>query len=197
MTILIGAIHDGKAYIGADTLWTWSDNFVRSHSTSKFIALPVEGNNNILIATAGQDKFTQILERVLLNRPELLDFADRKGIIKLIDELHKEVKQAGVGDSENNQLPDHDLGFVMVSSASDKIWVVESDYGILEFNDYVCAGSGAYLGEAAMKALSKSGIFGGGAVQLALETVCELHPYCGGDTEIKEIDLEISEASDI
>jgi ATP-dependent protease HslVU (ClpYQ) peptidase subunit len=197
MTILIGAIHDGKAYVGADTLWTWSDNFVRSHSTSKFITLPVQGRHQVLIATAGQDKFTQILERVLLSKPELLNFADRKGLVKLVDELHKEVKQAGVGDSENNQLPDHDLGFIMVSSASDKIWVIESDYGILEFEDYVCAGSGAYLGEAAMKALSKSGIFGGGAVHLALESVCELHPYCGGNIEIKEVELEIPETTDI
>ncbi len=197
MTIIIGAIHNGKAYIGADTLWTWDENFVREHTTSKFIEMPVESRYRVLIATAGQDKFTQILERVLLNNPQLINFSDRKGVIKLIDELHKEVKNAGIGDADNNQLPDHDLGFIIVSSASDKIWVVESDYGILEFEDHVCVGSGAYLGEAAMRAMAKSGIFGDGAVQIALETVCDLHPYCGGTLEIKEVELEAPEALDI
>jgi ATP-dependent protease HslVU (ClpYQ) peptidase subunit len=197
MTILIGAIHDGKAYIGADTLWTWSENFVREHTTSKFVTVPVEGENEVLIATSGQDKFTQILDRVLRDKPELINFKNRSGILKLLDAFQREVKAAGIGDAENNQLPDHDLGFMIISSASNKIWVIESDYGVLGFEDYVCAGSGAYLGEAAMKALGKLDVFGGRAVKTALETVCELHPYCGGTIETKEIELKLSEPTDI
>ena len=191
MTILIGAIHNGKAYIGADSLWTWDDNFVREHTTSKFIDLRVEPapRNKILIATAGQDKFTQLLEKVLQTHPNLINFADRRGLIKLVEELHKEAKISGVGDADNNQLPDHDLTFLIATSASNKLWVVESDYGVTSFDDYVCVGSGQFLGEGAMMALSKSGIFGDGAVHIALESVCELHPYCGGAIEIREIEL--------
>lgn len=191
MTILIGAIHNGKAYIGTDSLWTWDDNFVREHPASKFINLHLEPapNNKVLIATAGQDKFTQLLEKVLETYPNLINFSDRRGLIKLVEELHKEAKSSGVGDADNNQLPDHDLSFLIATSASNQLWVVESDYGVTSFNDYVCVGSGQYLGEAAMRSLSKSGIFGDGAVQIALETVCELHPYCGGKLEIKEIKL--------
>lgn len=198
MTILIGAIHNGKAYIGADTLWTWDDSFVREHTTSKFIDLDedLQTRNKILIATAGQDKFTQLLEKVLQLQPNLVNFSDRRGLIKLVEELHKEAKCSGVGDSDNNQLPDHDLTFLIATSASDKLWVVESDYGVTSFDDYVCVGSGQIIGEGAMKALSKSGIFGDGAVHIALESVCELHPYCGGRLEIREIELtpEVSDS---
>jgi ATP-dependent protease HslVU (ClpYQ) peptidase subunit len=194
MTILIGAIHNNKAYIGADSLWTWDDNFVREHSTSKFVSLSIEPRNQILIATAGQDKFTQILDKVLHVHPQLINFENRAGLVKLVDALHKEVKSSGIGDADNNQLPDHDLGFLIANSNTKKLWVVESDYGVLEFEDYVCVGSGAFLGEAAMKALSKSGIFGDGAVQIALETVCDLHPYCGGKLEIQEIDLKTTDS---
>jgi ATP-dependent protease HslVU (ClpYQ) peptidase subunit len=191
MTILIGAIHNGKAYIGTDSLWTWDEGFVREHTKGKFIDLQVEPapQNKILIATAGQDKFTQLLEKVLQTYPDLINFTNRRGLIKLVEELHKEAKASGVGDADNNQLPDHDLSFVIATSASSKLWVIESDYGVTSFDDYVCVGSGQVIGEGAMKALSKSGIFGDGAVQIALEVVCELHPYCGGALEIRELDL--------
>jgi len=191
MTILIGAIHKGKAYIGADSLWTWDDNFVREHNTSKFIELDPEltTRNKILIATAGQDKFTQLLEKVLQIQPNLINFSDRRGLIKLVEELHKEAKASGVGDSDNNQLPDHDMQFLLATSASNNLWVIESDYGVTSFDDYVCLGSGQIIGEGAMRALSKSGILGEGAVQIALQSVCDLSPYCGGELDIREIEL--------
>ena len=191
MTILIGAIHDGKAYIGADSLWTWDENFVREHTTSKFVDLQVEppASNKILIATAGQDKFTQLLEKVLQTNPNLINFTDRRGLLKLVEEIHKEAKSSGVGEADNNQLPEHDLTFLIATSASNRLWVVESDYGVTSFEDYVCVGSGQHLGEGAMRALSKSKIYGSTAVKTALESVCELHPYCGGEIEIKEIEL--------
>jgi len=195
MTILVGAIHQGRAYIGTDSLWTWDDGLVREHITGKFIELDpnIECRYEILIATAGQDKFTQLLEKVLEAHPELINFTNRRGLIKLVDELQREAKASGVGDSDNNQLPDHDLGFIIASSATNSIWVIESDYGVTEFKDYVCVGIGQVIGEAAMKALSKSGIFGGGAVQIAIETAGDLHPYCGGSIDIRDIELQLTE----
>tara|TARA_B100000614_G_C14329217_1_gene403935 strand:- start:75 stop:674 length:600 start_codon:yes stop_codon:yes gene_type:complete len=199
MTILIGAIANGKAFVGADTLWTWDDNFVRQHHISKFVEPPVEGRYEVLIATAGQDKFTQILEKVLLEHPTLINIHDRASVVALVDTLHSAVKAAGIGDADNNQLPEHDLGFLIASSGSDSLWVIESDYSIMEFKDYVCSGSGGYLGESAMRAMSKAGIFGDGAVQIALETVCDLHPYCGGDIDIREVtlNLDIAPSTDV
>ena len=191
MTILIGAIANGKAYVGADTLWTWDDNFVRQHHISKFVEPPSEGRYNVLIATAGQDKFTQILEKVLSDNPTLINIHNRASVVALVDTLHLAIKAAGIGDADNNQLPEHDLGFLIASSGSDSLWVIESDYSIMEFKDYVCSGSGAYLGEAAMRAMTKAGVVGGDAVLIALETVCDLHPYCGGDVDIREITLKL------
>jgi len=187
MTILIGAIHENKIYIGADSLWTWSDEFVRESKTSKFINISIHG---ILIATSGQDKFTQILEKLLIVQPRLLDFKDRSGLIRLIDEFQKLVVKHGIGEAENNELPEHELGFMIATNKAKKIWIVECDYGISEFDDYVCTGSGAYLGESSMKTLSKLKINGKDAVQTAIETVCDLHPYCGGKIEIRNIELD-------
>lgn len=186
MTILIGTIDRGVAYIGSDSLWTWDEGFVRESNVSKFIDLH---NDSVLIATSGQDKFTQILERLIEREPELLNFTDRRSLMDLVDALHRDVAKAGVGDSDNNQLPDHDMGFVIASKKTGKIWVIESDYSIGEYDDYVCTGSGAFLGESAMRALRKSGVRGLKSVELAISTVNELHPYCGGKIEIRRIDL--------
>lgn len=187
MTILIGAIHDGVAYIGADSLWTWDEQFVRVHKSSKFADL---ANQNVLIATAGQDKFTQILEKILKTESKLLDFEDKDGIYELVDAIQVEAVKHGVGEPENNQLPNHDLGFLIASSNTDKIWCIEPDYGVTCFDDHICTGSGAFLGESAMLALSKKGIFGEEAIRIAIETVSALHPFCGGPIEIRSVKIK-------
>jgi len=204
MTVLVGAIHKGYAYIGADSLWSWDENFVRESKTSKFLNLkPVkfvsdEGletftrdlSEEVLIASSGQDRFTQILEKVIIENPELACFTDKAGVIELAETYHKAVTKLGVGDSDNNQLPDHDMGFLLISKYSDRIWTLESDYSIGEYDDYVSGGSGSFLAEAAMRAQSKRGLHGEEAVLTAIETVNELHPYCGGRIEIRKIKIE-------
>ena len=186
MTILIGAIHDNVAYVGADSLWTFSSDFIRDHTT-KFLEVPTD---DVIIVASGEDKFSQILEKIILRDPKILNFNDRFGLMELADTLRKEVDTYQVGDADNNQLPDHNLGFLLVSKKLRKILIIESDYSISLFDDYVCAGSGCYLGEAAMKSLSKKGVYGYDAVVTAIETVNELHPYCGGKIEIREIRLD-------
>lgn len=186
MTIIIGAIHQGHIYVGTDSLWTWDEHFVRVHKTSKFAEF---SDDNVLVATSGHDKFTLILEKAIRAEPELLEFKDKKGVLQLVDAVHELAQKHGVGEPETNSLPNHDLGFLLASTNSNRLWAVESDYGVTEFEDYVCMGSGAFLGESAMRALSKQGIHGEAAVRTAIESVNELHPYCGGPIEIRTLKL--------
>lgn len=204
MTVLVGAIHNGYAYIGADSLWSWDENFVRASKTSKFLnlnpikAVSEEGletitrdfSKEVLIASSGQDRFTQILEKVVTENPDLACFATKSDLMELAEMFHKAVSKLGIGDSDNNQLPDHDMGFLLASKYSDRIWTLESDYSIGEYDDYVSGGSGSFLAESAMRALHKQNIVGEEAVLTAIETVNELHPYCGGKIEIRKIKIE-------
>jgi len=176
------------------SLWSWHDPPVRESKVRKFVVLP---RNDILIATAGQDKFTQILEDILESNPDLATIECRKDIRELATLIFKEVKKFGMGEADNDQLPSHELGFLIASKYTNNIWTIDSDYSVQEFDDYVCIGSGDALGEAAMRALSRVGVFGKEAVYTAIETVSELHPYCGGRIEIRELKLDdlVSESS--
>lgn len=189
MTIGIGAITKNSITVGTDSLWAYSDDFVRELKTSKFIEVPAKYKNKLLIATSGQDKFTQIFEKLLKNEEHLLDFKDRSGFIELVDALQAEVTKYGIGDAEANSLPDHDLGFLVASVNTKSLWTVESDYGINEFDDYACIGSGTFLGESAMHALNLAGITGKKAIEIAIRTTSSLHPMCGGRAEVREISL--------
>lgn len=187
MTIIIGTIYQGTVYMGTDSLWTWDDHFVRVHKSSKFADF---SDDNVLVATSGHDKFTLLLEKAIRSEPRLLEFKDKKGVIQLVDAIQDLAHKHGVGEPEANSLPNHDLGFLMASVRTNKLWAVESDYGVTEFDDYVCMGIGSHLGESAMRALSKQGIHGEVAVRTAIETVNELHPYCGGPIEIRTLKLK-------
>jgi len=203
MTVLIGAVYNSYIYMGADSLWSWDENFVRESKTSKFLNLsPVivtdrdglkvttrDFSKEVLIAGAGQDKFTQILEKVLMDDPDLACFSCKADLVNLADALQKAVNKSGIGDSDNNQLPDHDMSFLLASRYSDRIWTLESDYSINEFDNYVSAGSGSFLAESAMRALEKRDTHGQEAVKIAIETANELHPYCGGKIEIRKIKI--------
>jgi len=190
MTIIIGAIHEGIAYIGCDSLYTWNNDFVRTSKTSKFI--PMSNDAGFLVAGAGQDKYTQIFIRAMRRHPEILAITNLNSMYMIADVLQNEVmKNSGVGEADNNELPEHDVALMFVSKLSSSIFVMESDYSVMEYDDYVCTGSGFMQGEAAMAALYAAGIKGREAVELALNITCELHPNCGKPIEIRELKLEI------
>ena len=186
MTILVGAIHGGHIYMGTDSLVTWSDNFTRDSRRSKFLDV---GCNNLILASAGQERYSQLLTKILKSDPMLASISNRYDIEEIMDSLFKATRDFGVGEAENNQLPEHDFELMLATSHIGTIWTIDSDYSISEFDDYVCMGSGAGLGESSMKALYKSGIRGEEAIITTIETVNELHPYCGGSVFIKALEL--------
>ena len=189
MTIAIGTISTHSIIIGTDSLWSWSEDFVRDHKTSKFIEAPNKLKSKVLVASAGQDRFTQIFERLIRKSPELLGFENREGALVLIEALQEEVGKHGIGDPDTNQLPEHNLSFLIGSAITKSLWTIEADYGINEFDDFVCIGSGTFIGESAMHVLAKHQIAGRVAVKSSLETAMALHPFCGGRTEIREITI--------
>lgn len=187
MTIIIGTLSNNKVYIGADTLYTWERSFVRECKTSKFLDT---GIPDLLVAGSGQDKFSQVFTKVIQSHPELAQFKNRDQLEELVSKLYDKVEELGVGDAEHNELPEHDMSFMLANKATKRIWVLESDYSIFEFDDHACIGSGYAMGEAAMKVLSKVNVVGEEALKLAIATVNQIHPYCGGAVEIREISWE-------
>jgi len=110
--------------------------------------------------------------------------------MKLASKLFLEAGKLGIGDAENNTLPEHDLGFVLASTNSKKLWTIDSDYSVGEHEHYVCMGSGYSLAESAILALTLpevSKLSTNDLVLGALVVTCTLHPYCGGLANIRRV----------
>lgn len=187
MTIIIGAIHDGEVFIGADSLWSWSNNFVREMKTDKFLAIE---NTDVMIAGSGEERLSQVFTEMLNEKSNryLLEIETKEDVIALAKELHSEVGESGVGPPKDNEMPDHNMGFLLARKGYSKLWLLDSDYTVTEFDDYVCIGAGGELGECAMKALSKCDIHGKQAVLKAIESVNDCHPYCGGRIDLRTLE---------
>ena len=190
MTIIIGFRDEMGTTIGTDSLYTWEDGFVKPQG-HKFISLPSEYIDKVLVAASGQEKFSQVFERVVRDTPKLLSFSDRYGVMKLASKLFAEVGKLGVGDAENNNLPEHDLGFVLASVNSKNLWTIDTDYSVGEHEHYVCMGSGYAIAESAILALTLpevSSLSTNDLVLGALVVTCTLHPYCGGLANIRRVE---------
>lgn len=179
MTIIIGAIHKDKIYIGTDSLWLFDDDLIREIPESKFLALQ---QSELLIAAAGDDRYSLIMEELLLKSPQNIE--TKRDLFTLANEFRAFLPKWGLPEEQT----EHDFDFIVARRGIPKLWQIDSSFCVTEFDTWVCAGSGASLGEAAMKALSLKGILGKEAIGVSLETVGSLHPYCGGKVHIRELD---------
>jgi len=186
MTIAIGLRHDKKIYVGADSLWSYDDSFVKHGIGSKFLALP----DGQLAVAAGQVRFSQLFTRFIRDNKNLASFSCLEDVQEIADKFLTRVLDAGIGEAGPNELPDHDFEILLVTSACPSLFVISGDYSVEELKKYACIGSGGSYAEAALEALSKVNITGRKALETALDTACQLHPFCGGKPEIKSIDLD-------
>lgn len=188
MTIGIGVIDRAtrKIYVAADTLLSYGSDFKRA-AGSKFLLT----NQSHLIVGAGSVRITQIFNTLIRAQPELLNIKNEIDAIALADQFFEKMSDSGVGESDNNEIPNHEFNFLIASSTSDKLYTLEGDYSVEEYSDFASIGSGFIQAQAALTALYSVGITGRTALDKAMQTVIALHPHCGGEIEVRELSLEI------
>lgn len=186
MTIGIGVIDYNlqKIFVAADTLITYGSDLKR-HAGSKFLVT----DKPALIVGAGSIRLSQIFNLLIRDQPDLLLFKNELDVVVLADALYERVAAAGVGDADNNDTPNHEFELLLANQLSNKLYIIEGDYSVEEFSDYACIGSGFIQGQAALNALYGVSYKGKEALSLAMKTVMDLHPHCGGQVEIREISL--------
>jgi hypothetical protein len=110
----------------------------------------------------------------------------------LADAFYEKVAAAGAGDAENNDTPNHEFEILIANNLSKKLFIIEGDYSVEEFSTFACIGSGFIQGQAALQTLSSLGIHGKEALNHAMNTVIKLHPHCGGDVEVRELEILVN-----
>jgi len=184
MTIAIGVVDPlhGKIYVAADTLVTYGSELKR-HAGSKFL----ETDGTCLVVGAGSVRLSQIFNLLIRDQPELLQFKTELDVVAIADAFYEKISASGIGDAENNDTPNHEFEFIIANNLTKKVYVIEGDYSVEEFNNFACVGSGFIHGQAALQTLANLGIHGKEALNHAMKTVFALHPHCGGEVEIREL----------
>lgn len=188
MTILVGAVSDGAIHIGTDKLVTWSMEYCRPQAGGKFIY----SDEELIVADSGTVRISQVFQNLLHNdeNKHLLNIEDIKSVEKLANCLLEELKDLGVGPPNSNEMPSHEFGFMVASAQTGKLYTINNDYSVEEWDSYVAMGSGSVIAESAMYALRQAGIIERKAVQIALETACARHPFCGGGVELLDLVIQ-------
>lgn len=188
MTVLVGAVSEGVIHIGTDKLVTWSEDYCRPQAGGKFIYQ----DEDLVIADSGTVRISQTFENLVTDpsNKHLLNIEDIKSVEKLANILYDELKDLGVGVANNNEMPSHEFGFLLASGQTGKLYTINNDYAVEEWDSYVSMGSGSVIAEAAMFALLKAGVIERKAVQIALETACARHPFCGGGVELLDLVIQ-------
>jgi len=191
MTIGIGVvdIQSDKIYIAADTLITYGSELKR-HAGSKFL----ETNSKCLVVGAGSIRLSQLFNLLIRDQPELLNFKSELDVVVLADAFYEKVATAGVGEAENNDTPNHEFEILIANNLAKKLYIIEGDYSVEQFDKHACIGSGFIQGQSALHTLSNLGIHGKEALVHAMKTVMALHPHCGGEVEIREISFGARES---
>ncbi len=187
MTIIAGVVDKDCVYLGTDSLISFGSDYGRcNYSTGKFLDLPTD---DLVIASAGAVSYGQIFEEILRQdeSTHLLTVEEKYDVQKLARLLYERVRELGVGDSENNKLPDHEGCFLVVSKDANKIWAMDGDYAITEWDTYIALGSGSTVCESVIWAALECDQKPLDALILGLKASIEFTPNCGGKIHIKQV----------
>lgn len=187
MTILAAIVGKDKVFMATDSQVSWGDSYTRQfNKAGKFIETP---EKDLLIATCGSIKNEQILKHVL-NLEEnkyLLDAKDYKGMRKWSAALKEAMAEWGVGDPKDNEVPSHDHGFLVARKGVKKVWEIDCDYAIIEYDDYAVSGSGYRYADGAIQVLQNYDCSEPEILKQALKTAIARDPYCGGKIHIRSV----------
>lgn len=171
MTAIIGLVHDGKVYIGADSA-TESGGLVHVSAASKVFTL-----NALVIGTTGSIRYRQIIQRHVsgLRPPTDVEHIVRYLVVEFIPLLRNALKEHGFTKSEAGQ-ESADYGAMLVGCKGELLRI-DCDFSVLKFDrTFEAIGSGSTLALGAMAALSPA-LAPEKRMNRALAIAAEFDPY--------------------
>lgn len=189
MTVIAAVVTDKAIHIGTDCQVAWGMNFVRPINQGKFIDV---ADKDTVVAFCGNCRFEDIFQNMVREKEHshLFPIKRRKDVVALASLFYECVKENGAGDAVDDCLPHHSFAFIVVSSYTKSIWVIEGDYSVTAYLDYVSHGSGSIVCESALYALGLVKISGLRALKVGLQAACDRTPFCDGPLYYKKLTLK-------
>lgn len=186
---IITAVRKGpKAVMATDSLLTFGH---RQVPASNIRAKKIRRLGGALVGIAGWSVYEDILEHFFHRQHEVrLDsrMAIFNSFLELFHQLHERypfVKDQR--DHTDSPFVDLDSSFLIVNGEG--IFLVTSDLGVTEFQEFYAIGSGAEFAIGALHTAYPAHDDPAAIARLAAEVACEYDVHCGGDIDVQELPL--------
>lgn len=138
MTCVAAVIENDKIYMVSDLLLTWD------YSITKPEGKVFQKDNDYIVGCAGEIRTSQIMQYITKLPPLSDDIQDLKEFIitKVLKVIKKSFRKERVVNQNSNE---DDLGGLFLIGIRNKLFIITSDYCVLEFSKYAAIGSGASL----------------------------------------------------
>lgn len=181
MTILIAAIRNGEAVIGADTRVTKGDRIVKtSKSFSKLFQTP-----GFVVGVAGFHKIHNVAKEVFGGKLPIdkkwMAMRTERHAIQLAEELHARLKESmGEAGTVNAEVSKDDLHTEVLILTEKRIFKVDAYQCCTESDSFEAVGSGEVVALGALSALyHQTQLPLISIVEQSLKTACDLVVTCG------------------
>jgi len=162
MTCIIGLVHKGKVYMGADSALS-NGHWTRVSTESKVFAV-----GELLVATTGSPRYDQILKYQTTINPQDKGQSDQEYLVKhLIEPFRQTLKDHGFSTVETNE--------EMMVGHRGKLYTVYGDFQIQRFVDpFTAIGSADQYALGAMSVLE--GVSPRERIRKALKVAARFQP---------------------
>jgi ATP-dependent protease HslVU (ClpYQ) peptidase subunit len=170
VTVLVGVVHNGRTWVGADSATTNGDVVAASTQPK------VWQQGDFVFACTGALREQQIIQhRVTL--PNMNDSTDvlRYLCIDFADALRQARKDSGFDEKVTTG---QELGPVLLIGYEDRLFTMDSYYAVEEFADFAARGCGRELAMGSLH--TTAGIWRDPRKRItaALEAACSVNAYC-------------------
>lgn len=179
MTVCAGLIKNGKVFVGADSFWGCETYIDSNSDTGKLIKV---GNSLVAIAgvanlrDAAEEVNTDNLGRIISSKKDARDLA------KDILQKSKEMFEAGNSGCKGESIANGE----MIIATKTKLYRVQQDLSVFDCDKYVAIGAGEAYATAILEFVTWKSP-GPATLKYALETACQLSPFCQLPLDIREV----------
>jgi ATP-dependent protease HslVU (ClpYQ) peptidase subunit len=189
MTIIIGFKKDNQVWIACDRYITYGDLIVDPKLDSKLVHMA-----NAVIGGCGDLTIRNHLELYISkgNNYEIV-LSSKNDVMQFFINFKKYLtKTAGLGEAEHNQVQEfHNSGFMVATS--DRLFLVDEDCGVIEFDRFCCAGRGEEMGLALLEYFYtfKKSTKPETMVKRIMKVIYKYQNSCGGQPTLVNVTQEI------
>ncbi len=174
MTVIVGIVEGTQVWMGSDSQAS-DDSRTFVMQQPKIVERRAGGKWQLLMGTAGSIRVAQIIEILPLPklgwRPDAYQF-----MLGLAESIRLSLRDRGAGGEANGEQWGE---FNLLAAVAGRLFVIQSDYAVIECSPYAAIGSGEYYALGSLYATKDWGLRPETRLLEALAAAEHFDPHCG------------------